>query len=250
MKKVLIVEDDENILTNVRYLLAANGYEPLTAKNGLEGLNLAKRNIPDMIISDIMMPEIDGYELKKKLNSSKKTSAIPFIYLTAKAEMQDLRAGMNMGADDYIVKPFKSKELLQAIEIRFKKINDFEKRIEHSESHNKFKNEDRIFVDHHDKQMFIKINEIKFIEAEGAYTNVTLLDNKKILVRKLLKEWENVLPCENFIRIHRGVLINLEYVVKLEKWFNRTYKVYIKDVSVALDISQRFAVKLKSRLSF
>ncbi len=250
MKKVLIVEDDENILTNVRYLLAANGYEPLTAKNGVEGLALAKKNVPDMIISDIMMPEIDGYELKKKLNSNKKTSAIPFIYLTAKADMQDLRTGMNFGADDYIVKPFKSKELLQVIEVRLKRISEFEKRFEQPESHNKFKYEDRIFVDLRDKQMFIRINEIKFIKAEGAYTDVNVLGNKKILVRKLLKEWERVLPPENFIRIHRGVLINLEYVVKLEKWFNRTYKVHLKDVGEALDISQRFAVKLKSRLSF
>jgi DNA-binding LytR/AlgR family response regulator len=250
MKKVLIVEDDENILSNVSYLLNANGYETITAKDGLEGFNLAKKNIPDMIISDIMMPEIDGYELKKKLNASKKTSSIPFIFLTAKADMQDLRAGMNIGADDYIVKPFKSRELLETIEVRFRKLSELEKRFEPAEGHEKFKYDDRIFIDIRDKQMFIKINEIKFILSEGAYTRVTTADNKKIIVRKLLKDWERVLPKENFLRIHRGAVINLEYVVKLEKWFNRTYKIYIKEIPDALDISQRFAVKLKSKLSF
>jgi len=250
MKKILIIEDDENILSNVKYLLDANGYNTVTARNGLEGLNIAKKTIPDLIISDIMMPEIDGYELKKKLNSSKKTSTIPFIYLTAKADMQDLRTGMSIGADDYIVKPFKSKDLLQAVEIRLKKIIEFENRVEHSSYQEKFKNDDRIFIDLRDKQMFIKINEIKFILSKGSYTQVTLIDNKKILVRKLLKNWENVLPTENFLRIHRGAIVNLEYVIKLEKWFNRTYKIYIRDVSDALDISQRFASKLKNKLSF
>ena len=250
MKKLLIVEDDENILANVKYLLSANGYDILTAKDGLEGYQLAKKNIPDLIISDIMMPGIDGYQLKRKLDSNKKTSSIPFIFLTAKAEMQDLRMGMNIGADDYLIKPFKTKDLLQAVEIRLKKAVGFESKPIKNDSQDKFKYEDRIFVDLKDKQMFIKLSEIKFIQSEGAYTTVVLVDDKKYLIRKLLKEWESVLPQENFIRIHRGTIINLEYVVKLEKWFNRTYKVYLSGSTDALDISQRFAVKLKSKLSF
>ncbi len=250
MKRLLVIEDDENILTNVKYLLSANGYDVVTAGNGLEGFNIAKKIIPDLIISDIMMPEIDGYELKKKLDANKKTYAIPFIFLTAKAEMQDLRTGMNLGADDYLIKPFKTKDLLQAIEIRLKKSDEFDKRIDKTELQSKFKNDDRIFVDLKDKQMFIKISEIKFILADGAYTSVTLIDDKKYLIRKLLKDWEKVLPKENFIRIHRGTIINMEYVTKLEKWFNRTYKIYISGNIEALDISQRFAVKLKNKLSF
>ncbi len=250
MKKILVIEDDENILSNLKYLLNANGFDTLMAKDGLEGYKLAKKNMPHLIISDIMMPQLDGYQLKKKLNANKKTSSIPFIYLTAKADMQDLRDGMNAGADDYIVKPFKSKELLQAIEVRLKKISEFEKKYEPPESHEKFRYEDRILIDVRDKQMFIKISEIKFIRSEGAYTQITVVDNKNFLVRKLLKDWEKVLPKENFVRIHRSILINLEYVVKLEKWFNRTYKIYIKDVNDTLDISQRFAIKLKSKLSF
>lgn len=250
MKRLLVIEDDENILANVKYLLSANGYEIITANNGSEGYKLAKKNIPDLIISDIMMPGIDGYELKKKLDSNNRTSSIPFIFLTAKADMQDLRMGMNLGADDYLVKPFKTKDLLEAVEIRLKKAVVVERTPEKIESPDKFKYEDRIFVDLKDKQMFIKISEIKSIQAEGAYTTVTLIDDKKYLIRKLLKEWEEVLPSENFIRIHRGTIINLDYVVKLDKWFNRTYKVYLKGNNEALDISQRFAVKLKSKLSF
>lgn len=250
MKKLLVIEDDENILANLKYLLTASGYEVLAANNGLEGYNLAKKFIPDLIISDIMMPEIDGYELKKKLDANKKTAAIPFIFLTAKAEMQDIRAGMNIGADDYLIKPFKTRDLLQAVEIRLKKAAVFEKQPDKIESQDKFKIEDRIFVDLKDKQMFIKISEIKFITADGAYTTVMLVNDKKYLIRKLLKEWERVLPKENFIRIHRGTIINLEYVTKLEKWFNRTYKVHLNGNIEPLHISQRYAVKLKSKLSF
>ena len=249
MKKILIVEDEESILFNLRLLLEANGFAVITSTNGTEGFKLAKKNLPDLIISDIMMPGLDGYMLKNKLNENKKTSAIPFIFLTAKAEMNDLRQGMNLGADDYLIKPFKSSDLIRTIEIRLKKIADAEREKTERENKQKFNKDGRIFIDVKDKQVFIKIEEIKYIRSEGAYTEIHTTDNKKFMLRTLLKQWENVLPKENFLRIHRSLMINLDHVARVEKWFNRTYKVYINGKDEPLDISQRFAVKLKNKLS-
>jgi CheY-like chemotaxis protein/CRP-like cAMP-binding protein len=120
-KKVLIIEDNDDIRDNIIEILELANYEVHNAKNGKEGIELATKNIPDIILCDIMMPEMDGYGVLYMLNKNPQTSAIPFIFLTAKAERIDLRKGMEMGADDYLTKPFDDMELLNAIESRLKK---------------------------------------------------------------------------------------------------------------------------------
>ncbi|MDB5145484.1 MAG: cAMP-binding domain of or a regulatory subunit of cAMP-dependent protein kinase [Mucilaginibacter sp.] len=120
-KKVLIIEDNDDIRDNIIEILELASYEVRGAKNGKEGVEMAMRNIPDIILCDIMMPELDGYGVLYMLNKYPETSAIPFIFLTAKAERVDLRKGMEMGADDYLTKPFDDMELLNAIESRLKK---------------------------------------------------------------------------------------------------------------------------------
>lgn len=250
MKKILIVEDEQNILNNLKFLLEANDYEVYTAANGLEGYKEAIMIIPDLIVSDILMPEMDGYSFKQKLNSNEKTAGIPFIFLTAKVEMQDLRQGMNSGADDYLIKPFKTQELLKAIETRLKRVVDFEKRVEVKNiNKNKLDHEGRILIELKNKQEFVKVNGIKYIRSEGAYSEIFISSNKKYLIRKLLKEWEKILPGNTFLRIHRSLIINVEHVVKIEKIFNRTYKAYLTECAEPFDISQRFAVKLKDKLA-
>lgn len=120
-KKILIIEDNNDIRENVVEILELAGYNVFEASNGRTGVDLAVKNIPDVILCDIMMPELDGYGVLYMLNKNPVTSAIPFIFLTAKAERVDLRKGMEMGADDYLTKPFDDMELLSAIESRFKK---------------------------------------------------------------------------------------------------------------------------------
>jgi len=121
MKKVLIIEDNNDIRENVVEILTLAGYEVFEANNGKKGVDLAVNNKPDIILCDIMMPELDGYGVLYLLNKNTETNAIPFIFLTAKAERIDLRKGMEMGADDYLTKPFDDMELLNAIESRLKK---------------------------------------------------------------------------------------------------------------------------------
>jgi CRP-like cAMP-binding protein/CheY-like chemotaxis protein len=121
MKKILLIEDNPDIRENTSEILELDGYEVLTAENGKIGVDLAIKEIPDLIICDIMMPVLDGYGVLHLLSKNKETTDIPFIFLTAKAERSDFRKGMEMGADDYITKPFDDVELLSAIESRLRK---------------------------------------------------------------------------------------------------------------------------------
>lgn len=120
-KKVLIIEDNDDIRENVIEILELAGYEVFSANNGKAGVEVAFQNTPDIILCDIMMPEMDGYGVLYMLSRRPETIAIPFIFLTAKAEHFDRRKGMEMGADDYLTKPFDDLELLGAIESRLKK---------------------------------------------------------------------------------------------------------------------------------
>lgn len=120
-KKVLIIEDNNDIRENVVEILELAGYQVFDANNGKKGVEIALKEIPDIILCDIMMPELDGYGVLYMLNKNPETAAIPFIFLTAKAERLDLRKGMEMGADDYLTKPFDDMDLLNAIESRLKK---------------------------------------------------------------------------------------------------------------------------------
>ncbi|ADY50959.1 transcriptional regulator, Crp/Fnr family [Pseudopedobacter saltans DSM 12145] len=119
--KILIIEDNLDIREGTAEILELAGYEVLTAPNGKAGVEMAQNNLPDLIICDIMMPELDGYGVLYLLGKNPDTASIPFIFLTAKAERIDLRKGMEMGADDYLTKPFDDIELLNAIESRLKK---------------------------------------------------------------------------------------------------------------------------------
>lgn len=121
MKKILVIEDNNEVRENISEILELSDYTVITADNGKQGVELALQHTPDIIVCDIMMPELDGYGVLHLLNKHIQTFGIPFIFLTAKSEKADLRKGMELGADDYLTKPFDGIELLNAIEIRLKK---------------------------------------------------------------------------------------------------------------------------------
>jgi len=127
MKKILLIEDNPDMRDNTAEILDLANYVVVTAENGKVGVELAKQEKPDLIICDIMMPDLDGYGVLHILSNDPKTAGIPFIFLTAKAEKSDMRKGMNLGADDYLVKPFDKMELLNAIETRLKRNEFFKK---------------------------------------------------------------------------------------------------------------------------
>src|SRR5262245_23687455 len=121
MKKILVIEDEPEMRRNITTLLRYYQYAPIAAENGRQGIETAKREKPDLILCDVMMPELDGYGVLQALQMDASLARIPFIFLTAKGEKEDLRSGMNLGADDYLTKPVANDDLVRAIETRLRR---------------------------------------------------------------------------------------------------------------------------------
>jgi len=127
MKTILLIEDNADMRENTAEMLELADYRVLKAENGKSGVELARKETPDLVLCDIMMPELDGYGVLHMLGRNPATAEVPFIFLSAKAERGDIRKGMEMGADDYLTKPFEESELLNAIEGRLKRSDLFRK---------------------------------------------------------------------------------------------------------------------------
>jgi len=121
MKKILVIEDEPQVRANISEILELGDFEPIVAKDGREGVQLAQENLPDLIVCDVMMPHLDGYGVLQVLRQEQTTDSIPFIFLTAKVDRSDFRQGMDLGADDYLTKPFTPDQLLGAIVTRLGK---------------------------------------------------------------------------------------------------------------------------------
>jgi DNA-binding NarL/FixJ family response regulator len=119
--KILVIEDEPEMRRNVLTILKLENFDALGAENGRQGVELAKKFHPDLVICDVMMPELDGYGVLHALRQDSATLTTPFIFLTAKGEKPDIRAGMNMGADDYLTKPAAKSDLLAAIAARLRR---------------------------------------------------------------------------------------------------------------------------------
>jgi DNA-binding NarL/FixJ family response regulator len=121
MKKILVIEDEPEMRRNITALLRYHDYEPVAAENGRQGIETARHEKPDLILCDVMMPELDGHGVLQALQADASLARIPFIFLTAKGEKEDLRSGMNLGADDYLTKPVANADLVRAIEARLRR---------------------------------------------------------------------------------------------------------------------------------
>jgi DNA-binding NarL/FixJ family response regulator len=128
MRRILVIEDEPEMRRNIVKLLRYHEYEPIEAENGRKGVELARRERPDLILCDVMMPELDGYEVLQALRQDAVLALIPFVFLTAKGDKDDLRSGMNLGADDYLTKPVANADLAQTIEARLRRSQQQAKR--------------------------------------------------------------------------------------------------------------------------
>jgi CRP-like cAMP-binding protein len=198
MKKILIIEDNTEIRENIGEILELADYLPVLAENGKKGVELALSEAPDLIICDIMMPELDGYGVLHILSKKNSTAGIPFIFLTAKAEHADMRKGMALGADDYLTKPFDDTELLDSIESRFRKIETLKKEYQNSgdglsnfikdvkKSHNL-----ESITEGLKPRLYKKKNEVF---REGDYTNhLYLVDSGKVKTIKTNEEGKELI---------------------------------------------------------
>ncbi|TXD48628.1 response regulator [Polaribacter sp. IC073] len=176
MRKILLIEDNQDVRENTAEILELANYNVYTAENGKKGVAMAKLTKPDIIICDIMMPELNGYDVLLQLNKDKTTASTPFIFLTAKTEKIDVRKGMNLGADDYLTKPFEEYELLNAVAARLKKHTILKKEFSNDiKGINQFFNEvsihegigslskDRSVLEFHKKDVI-------FMEGDAAHT--------------------------------------------------------------------------------
>jgi DNA-binding LytR/AlgR family response regulator len=251
--KILIIEDDAAVSQNISTLLEEENYNVIKASNGFKGIDKAITEKPDLIICDIMMPGLDGYKVKEELNSNESTFDIPLLFLTAKTEIEDLRHGMGLGADDYLFKPFKAVDLLGIIKLRLnKKKRIIAKLIEQNSSQNTednhLRNDDSILLNLGFKSKFVKINLITSIQASSQYSNIVLNDGQFFLFRKSLNYWENLLPKNIFIRIHRSTIVNINHVVKIEKTQNNSQMIYINGNSEPFVLSRRYSAKLTEKI--
>lgn len=249
-KKILAIDDDKDILKTLVQLLKLIGYIVVSTDNGVEAIELAKKELPDLIICDIALPVVDGYSILKTLGQNEQTASIPFIFLTAKTEVKDIRKGMEAGADDYILKPFTMEELITSINLRFEKLDRIKsnyEELEHAQhSNKKLKRDSHLILNINNQPETVVVENIKIITSSDQYSSVQTIHNKKLLVRKSLNDWEDCLPEELFLRIHRSTIINLNFVEKFEKWFNGGFLVFMKEIKEPLEVSRRYRQKIKS----
>ena len=186
MKKILLIEDDRALRENTEELLELSGYSVLTAPNGKVGIAMAKEQLPDIVICDIMMPELDGYGVLEQMSSEESTKHIPFIFLSAKTEHKEIRKGMDLGADDYLTKPFEEDDLISAVESRLakaellgrmKEVNAL--KLEASGTEFRTLNELKNFFD--DNGEFSCFKAGKTIYQEGSHSNTIYLISKGVV---------------------------------------------------------------------
>ncbi|MGE5498197.1 MAG: LytR/AlgR family response regulator transcription factor [Syntrophothermus sp.] len=245
MYKVILIEDDQFLLENIETILEEEKFNVFTAANGRKGIKLIEEIHPDVIISDIMLPDIEGYEILKHVRQNSEIQNIPFLFLTARTDQKDMRQGMNLGADDYLTKPFNAKELIEALHARLELAKI---RMENSSPQpqaREQKNKDILFLQDQKGISNISPKDIVLISAAGEYSEVFTCHLKKHTVKKLLKEWEEILPEDSFIRIHRSTIINIKYILKVEKWFNYSLRIHLDKHPEPVDCSRRYASRIK-----
>lgn len=233
---VLVVDDER--LARKELINMLTEYECIDSIHEAEDVNSAIHMIhkenPNLIFLDIQMPGDSGFDLLNKIDYKGKV-----IFATAFDEYA-LRA-FEVNALDYLLKPITHQRLEKAIE-KLDKVNTDAPNYEFG-----LKFDDRLFITVGTKLVFIKVNSIIAIESDGDYTRIITAEGNNGLVSKSMKEWENRLPKNYFCRIHRTSIINLEFIEKIDKWFNYSYKVNLKGVSEPYIISRRYAKQIKER---
>ena len=235
IRNAIIIDDERLARVKLRGLLETHSEIRVAgeADNVADGIKLIKAESPDVIFLDIQMPNETGFDLLEQIKVEAK-----IIFVTAFDEYA-IRA-FEVNALDYLLKPINPNRLAEAIE-RLSIIESTEPPTE------KFEYDDFFFVNAKDEAKFIKVSSIKCIIAANVYSEIFTVEGEKFLLSKPLNEWETQLPDKNFIRIHRSTIINLEFVEKIEKWFNYSYRVFLRDIKEPFVISRRYATKIKGK---
>jgi two-component system, LytTR family, response regulator len=235
--KALIIDDERLARRELRTMLAGSqGISVIGEADGVpSAIKAIKELDPDVLFLDIQMPGQSGFDLLDKIEIDAEV-----VFVTAYDEFA-LRA-FEVNALDYLLKPVTPDRLEAALD-----------RLRHSDtvvpaSTKKLAYDDCLFLSFNTQTVFLKVNTIVSVRAAGDYTEVTINDGRRGLTPKSMKEWDSRLPGQQFARIHRSTIINVQCVSHLEEWFNQSYRVYLEGVEGPFILSRRYAAKLKEQL--
>lgn len=215
MEQILIIEDEKDIRETLRDILTLAGYEVLTANNGKEGYDVIFSHGPDLVLCDVNMPELDGFELLGAVNQRLGDEIVlPFIFLTAKVDREDMRLGMSLGAEDYILKPYDNNDVLKTIRLRLDKRKKLLQSGGHSPTEQALKLFNKIALPSEEGLELISFDKIVKCQADRAYCHFHLIDKRKILVSKPMKEFEEALTNHHFLKVHKSTIVNINFVEK------------------------------------
>ncbi len=235
-QKALIVDDERLARFELKSLLSKFPEIEVTAEADSvdTAIDILKKFEIDIIFLDIQMPGKTGFYLLEQIEMNAK-----IVFVTAYDEYAVKAFDVN--ALDYLLKPINPQRLAETINriigVSYEKVPN-----------NNLNYDDRLFLQFNNKYKFIKLNEIKYISSAGDYTKITLNSEVSGLTNKSMNEWENRLPVNYFCRIHRTAIVNLEYIDKIEEWFEGAYRIYLKGVELPLEISRRYLIKIKELL--
>lgn len=232
-----VIVDDERLARNeMRSLLADHPeVQVIGEADSVESAaEVISKERPDVVFLDIQLAGETGFDLLERVADD-----VAVVFVTA-YEQHAMRA-FEVNALDYLLKPVTPERLAAAIE-------KLEVPRPPSTLKEPLEYDDRLFLQLDDGMAFLRVDDIKYIAAAGDYSHVHVVNGRKHLVQKPLKEWETRLPGNHFLRIHRSTIVNMEHVERLEPWSNYSYRVYVKAVGEPLVMSRRYALKAKDRL--
>jgi len=240
LKKIeaIIVDDESLAREDLRFILNQFNHIKIVAESdSINGaISAIKKHNPDLIFLDINLRGESGFDLFNKIKIE-----VPVIFVTAYDEFA-IRA-FEVNAQDYLLKPVTKERIQQALDNIYKLADNQEQILKNLEY------DDRIFLLFNNSYTFLEIKTIIVIKSADDYTEILTTDQKSGLAHKSMQEWEARLPVKHFVRIHRSTIININFIEKIEKWFNNSFKVYLKNIKEPLLISRRYAVKIKDYYS-
>lgn len=259
-KNILIIDSDEGALSYTLGLLTEAKYKAIPVTNFQHALGLLEKIAIDLILCATFISNTSGFSFLQKLGQRQKSALVPFIFVAKEFNKEEINLAASLGADGYIFKPINKNVLLSTVEKKLmKSAGHVSKAVILPPSHlieiqsfipKKLTENDYVLRTIDNRPTFIKIGGIKYISAQNTYSQTYLADGRTYKVKRTLTEVEKILPENKFIRIHRSHIINLDFVDRIERWFNNSFRVYLKNESEPLEMSRRFSAIIKERFYF
>lgn len=241
INKVLIVEDDEETRNTITILLENEQYEVIQAINDEEGIKYYRQYNPDLVLWNIKLLFENEDEIQNKIRYIEQENHKPFIVLADMPSYKEYRKVMALGADDYICKPYDASLITKTINGLVKRYENLRNRIEDPDSTiTRSEINENIVIRYHGKIIPISIKKIFYISVERQYSKIFVESNKSYIIKKSLSKWEQILPQNDFIRIHRSTLVNISKIKEAKRVNNNLCNVYLSDSDIVLNMTRNY----------